>query len=298
MWAAAALGCLIGVLAHGVQSAALTLIHLVGGTVFTAVIAAYTTAWWFVLHLQCSLAQAAYQGCDPDACPCLADGTCSGGDLTTPVCAACMAPRAEACAPVLENGAVTYILALNGLVIALASTPALCADVIVLLAAAARRGGSAARLAALRVGVEQQARLILAGDKPTVTPGTLKDWVAELLLRGDAGARAVAQGCRKALRARGYELPVPAEVAGSGSGGSSGSGGNGGRKKEGIFEYVPRSSGGPEDLDAAERGARSGGGSRGGGRPPRRQQVTPVETPASAGGISIEPSYSTFNLRG
>ena len=44
VWAAAAAGCLVGVLAHGTQSGALTLIHLVGGTLFAAALAAYTTA--------------------------------------------------------------------------------------------------------------------------------------------------------------------------------------------------------------------------------------------------------------
>jgi hypothetical protein len=262
---------LLGFLAHGVGSGVLTLVHLVSGTLCTASLAAYSTAWWFILQLQCSIAQQSYQGCDPVACPCAATDTCSAGDLAASgPCAGCKAPREEVCDPLHQNY-IIFILSFTGLAILVFSLPVLCVDVQVLMVGAARKSARTARIAAIRVGVEQQNRLISAGDKPTVTPGTLTDWVATLLAHGDVATKFVAEKCRAALRARGYELPV------------KGAGKQLVFKNEAnIIHYIPLGSSiiGSLDEDPSEiivAGSGDGGGGNN-NRKPKRQQITPEES--------------------
>lgn len=263
----AALLGLIGFLAHGVGSTILILIHLVSGALFTAAVAAYSTAWWFILELQCIIAQQSYQGCDPVACPCAATDSCSAGDLAANgACAACKAPREEVCDSVNQSY-TRFTLAFTGLIMLVFALPVLCIDVYVLMLGAARRAARNSRLAAIRVGVEQQNRLISAGDKPTVTPGTLTDWVTTLLAHGDAATKFVAEKCRAALRARGYELPVKGA----------------GKKlpltnEARIIQYIPLGSSiASLDEDLSEIIVTAGGG-HGSSRKPKRQQVTPEES--------------------
>lgn len=169
--------------------------------------AAYATAWAFVIDLECSISQVSYSGCNPTTCPCAATNRCSLADLADPGCAACAAPTSEACDQAIKTLNV-YLLSFNGLVFLLAALPVLCLDVYLLMLGAARRSAATARLAAITVGVEQQTRLICAGDKPTVTPGTLADWVTALISKGDEFAKAAGEKCRVSLRGRGYELPI------------------------------------------------------------------------------------------
>jgi hypothetical protein len=272
-------------LAHGAASTALTVVHLVFATLTGAALGAYCTAWWFVLQLQCSVAQGAFAGCASPACPCAAAAACSAAELAAPGCAACEAPPAELCAAVHRQYNI-YLLAFTGLAALLAALPALVLDVQVLTAGAARRGAAAARKQAMRVAVDQQTRLVLAGDKPTVTPGTLGDWVSSLLAAGDPVLGASAEKCRGALRARGFELPLR---GGAHRPGSPGGKGGGALAPAAPAPAAPRvaelvgegSAAGFGDLfDMAERGeGRSGG--RGGGRRVKRQQVTPEQTPAA-----------------
>jgi hypothetical protein len=271
---------LIGFLAHGVASTILVLVHLVSGALFSAAVAAYSTAWWLVLELQCSIAQQSYQGCDPVACPCAATDSCSAGDLAANgACAACKAPREEVCDPVHQE-ITRFTLAFTGLTILVFALPVLCIDVQVLILGAARRAARNARLAAIRVGVEQQNRLISAGDKPTVTPGTLTDWVATLLVHGDAAAKFVAEKCRAVLRARGYELPV------------KGAGKKMPMKNEAnIIQYIPLGGSiASLDEDPSEIIV-TGSGDRGGKKKPKRQQVTPEESQ-----VSQEASTAAYRI--
>jgi hypothetical protein len=282
---------LIGFLAHGVGSTILTLVHLVSGALFSSAIAAYSTAWWFILQLQCNIAQQSYQGCDPIACPCAATGSCSAGDLAeSGPCAACKAPREEVCDPIHQSYTM-YTLAFTGLAVLVLSLPGLCIDVHILMLGAARRAAKNARLAAIRVGVEQQNRLISAGDKPTVTPGTLTDWVAILLAHGDAATKFVAEKCRAALRARGYELPVKGASKKLAF-----------RNEANIIQYIPLGSSiasledDPSEIIVSTGGGGSVGGSGGAGsggsnRKPKRQQVTPEESQ-----VTQEASTSSYMI--
>jgi len=191
---------------------------------------------------------------------------------------------------------LTSLYHLQGLGALVSALPALCYDVQILMAVAARRAASAAKLQALAVAVEQQTRLIAAGDKPTVTPGTLSDWVSGLLATRDKAFVNTAERCRLALRGRGYELPVkvggkgtgqvkkrePADEGGGGKGaegtpvvteGTGGSGAVPSSRAGNLFRAATNSGevdGGEGSLDAAEKGTK---------RPPKRQQVTPEDTP-------------------
>ena len=215
LWAILVVSGLIGVLAHGTEVFSLTLLHLVTTTVFSAASAAYTTAWWFVLQLQCSVAQSSYSGCNPASCPCVTTNSCTGGDLATVGCKGCLAPRLDVCHPVAAHPYNQYLLAFTGLLILVAAIPVVITDVLVLRSIEARHTASKARVVAVRVGVEQQVRLISAGDKPTVTPGTLKNWVTELFMSkcSGQGDKIVAETCVVALQRRGYELPLPHGLA-------------------------------------------------------------------------------------
>jgi hypothetical protein len=288
----AALLGFFGFLAHGVCSSILTLIHLVSGALFTAAVAAYSTAWWFVLELQCSIAQQSYQGCDILDCPCAATDSCSAADFAASgSCAACRAPREEICNAVHQSYTI-YTLAFTGLAMLIFSLPVLCLDVHVLMLSAARKAAKNARLAAIRVGIEQQTRLISAGDKPTVTPGTLTDWVAALIAHGDVAMKFVAEKCRAALRARGYELPL------------KGAGKKLAFKNEAnIIQYIPLGSSiASLDEDPSEiivtttsgggiNGGSGGGIGSGSNRKPKRQQVTPEESQ-----ITQEASTSSYTI--
>lgn len=276
----AALLGLIGFLAHGVGSTVLILIHLVSGALFTAAVAAYSTAWWFILELQCSIAQQSYQGCDPATCPCAATDSCSAGDLAaTGACAACKAPREEVCDPVHQAN-VKFTLAFTGLIMLVLALPVLCIDVQVLMLGAARRAARTARVAAIRVGVEQQNRLISAGDKPTVTPGTLTDWVATLLAHGDAVTKFVAEKCRAALRARGYELPVKGAQKRLAV-----------KNEPNIIQFIPLGSSIASLNEDPSEIIVTAGGSAGGKRKPKMQQVTPEESQ-----VTQEASTASYTI--
>lgn len=269
-----------GVLAHGSRNRDLVVAHLVLGTLLVAAFAGYSTAWWFVLQLQCNIAQRSFTGCE--SCPCAATGTCAAVDLASGACAQCFAPRADLCAGVHSTYNM-YLLAFNGCTALFWALPTLCVDVQVLIAGSARRGSEASRLEALRVGVEQQTRLIAAGDKPTVTPGTLSDWVTALL-GGGPRAKAAAEQCRVALRARGYELPI----AGVRHDNKSAS------RASKLFRTMTRTFSGSEGA-VDEEGGLAGAGRPGTGMsdPPKRlrnNQITPEETPESQ--ITLEASAS------
>ena len=211
-------------------------------------------------------------------------------EFSSPGCAACEAPREEVCAAVHDSYNM-YLLAFTGLTLVVAAIPVLIVDILVMMASIARHAATAARLAAVRVGVEQTTRLISAGDKPTVTPGTLTDWVSALLSRGDASAVAVADKCRKELRKRGYELPVHGVAAPAKN--QSGAG-----VKKGVTFYTapPPLAGQNSDGDTAERGMSSGGGGGSGNnsaRRPKLQQVTPEDTPVSRS-AALEPRTSSY----
>jgi hypothetical protein len=59
---------------------------------------------------------------------------------------------------------------------------------------------------AIRIFVEQQSRLVASGDKPTCTPGTLAEWVADLDRSGHAPCQESADKCRYILQQRGFDL--------------------------------------------------------------------------------------------
>jgi len=173
---------------------------------------------------------------------------------------------------------------MQGLAAVVSAIPSLCIDVQILMAVGAQHSTGAARVQATVVAVEQQTRLIAAGDKPTVTPGTLSDWVSSLLASEDDVGHLAGERCMNALRGRGYELPIKingkyrTHTAGNSAissattttttfpaNPSTGS----------LFRSATLSSGvegGVDAIDAAERGGT-------GTKRPRKQQVTPEETP-------------------
>ena len=67
---------------------------------------------------------------------------------------------------------------------------------------------SCSNVQATRVFVDQQSRLVAAGDKPTCTPGTLAEWVADLDRSGHASCQKSAEKCRYILQQRGFDLNI------------------------------------------------------------------------------------------
>jgi hypothetical protein len=241
-WAGAVAVGLLGVVAHGTGARALTSAHLAAGALVGAALGAYATAWAFVYHLQCGMEATAFA---PGAAPSVA--ACDAANKTL----------------------ASWLLALTGLATVLSFLPALALDVGVLRASTARRAAFAARRQAIRVAVDAQTRLVAAGDRPTVTPGTLCEWVAALLASGDAVAAVAGERCRLALRDRGYEMPLRRGGERRKSRASGGGGGGGGGGRTDIMAYAglgPASPGGGsppgggalgaggDDADAAERG--------------------------------------------
>ena len=276
-----------GLLAHAVASTSLTLVHLILTALLTAALAAYSTAWAFIINLECTISQASYSGCNLTTCPCALTSSCSTAELGDPGCATCTAPTSEACEPAIKSLNI-YLLSFNGLIFLITALPVICVDVYLLMLGAARRNAHAARMAAIVVGVEQQTRLVCAGDKPTVTPGTLTDWVTILLAKGDVFGKTVGEKCRDSLRGRGFELPVKnPKKKGPGSPG---------QKQNIAVNCAPPGSGGGDEYSAAEQGGISPAMLN---NNPRRsnsrlRRVTPEESPGSYSGL--ESNHSSYHI--
>lgn len=179
----------------------------------------------------------------------------------------------------------------------LVAIPVLCLDVQILISISDQRTTTISRLQATSVAVEQQTRLIAAGDKPTVTPGTLSDWVSLLLNcpddHDDEACLAMATRCLNALRGRGYELPVKGTGRGGKGGGRArptgsrdsqpdtalagrasygGTAGGSCNPAPSSIGGIQTRGGGDDAMDAAERGGRQ--------RPKKLQQITPENSEA------------------
>lgn len=103
-------------------------------------------------------------------------------------------------------------LVLQGLASVVCLALPVCFSILVLVRSEAARALRAARHQAVAFAVDTQTSLVLAGDKPTVTPQMLAEWVGYLLdvaeQEGDEGCGLVAERCRASLAQRGYNLPV------------------------------------------------------------------------------------------
>jgi len=99
-----------GVLAHGSANVILTIYHLIITGLLSAALAAYSTAWSFVMQLQCGMTQTAFRGCSAIACPCAASGSCSVADFAYGGCTECLAPAAPMCSEALKESNA-YVLA-------------------------------------------------------------------------------------------------------------------------------------------------------------------------------------------
>lgn len=206
-WGISIIVGLVGVLAHSAASCTLTIVHIVANALLNIALAGYITAWSFILRLQCSISQASFFGCSPSSCPCAGAQSCNAVELTYAGCVSCKSPYADMCAAVNQSQSV-YLLSFWGLAVLFAAAPTLYLDIYILITASRHQATLLSHLQATSIAVEQQTRLISAGDKPTVTPGTLSDWVSDLISSEESRYITVAEKCRGALRKRGYELPI------------------------------------------------------------------------------------------
>ncbi len=107
---------------------------------------------------------------------------------------------------------------LQGLVTVACLAVPVAYSALVLCRSEAARALQAARQHMVCFAVDTQASLVAAGEKPTVTPAMLQQWVEQLqevaARNGDQLCGAVAERCRGALALRGYYLPHTVRVRG------------------------------------------------------------------------------------
>jgi len=150
--------------------------------------------------------QLAFVGCQ--SCPCALDSSCTSDTLSNDAqCAGCHALSTNLCQPAVQTQN-QYILAFIGPATLIAMAIAALYSLLAIRRWELLRGALEAKKQAAGLAIDQQTRLVLAGDKPTITPGTLSDLVSFLLETGEKRCIAVADRCRRALLDRGFELQV------------------------------------------------------------------------------------------
>lgn len=180
-------------------------LHLVASLVFGVALGGYWLLLWLTLTLQCNIIQTSFTGCD--ACACAVDNTCTFAQLNEVPCKGCNAPSAAVCGAVNKT-LIQYLLAFSGPAILISTCIAASYGFLALRRWELRRSALEAKKQAAGLAVDQQTRLVIAGDKPTITPGTLSDLVSFLLDSGEKRCIMVADKCRRALLERGFDLPV------------------------------------------------------------------------------------------
>lgn len=188
------------------MSTILAALHILGTCLVGGALGVYWLSLWLTLSLKCNLVQLAFVGCQ--SCPCALDGSCTSDNLNNDAqCAGCQALSTSLCQPAVQTQN-QYILAVTGPATLVAMAFAALYSLLAIRRWELRRGALEAKKQAAGLAVDQQTRLVLAGDKPTITPGTLSDMVSFLLETGEKRCIAVADRCRRALLDRGFELQV------------------------------------------------------------------------------------------
>eukprot|EP00890_Picochlorum_soloecismus_P003744 jgi/Picsp_1/4370/NSC_01876-R1_hypothetical protein CHLNCDRAFT_138367 [Chlorella variabilis] len=194
-----------GITAIAASNAKLLVVHLVCELLFATTVASLSTSWFFTFDYACMLRQSSFIGCQ--SCPCAIDNSCTENDGRSPGCEACEILSATACSTMRGSTSSVFIAtAVTGFAILLASYLPICIEIVVLHHKLRQYIISCSNVYAIRTFVEQQSRLVAAGDKPTCTPGTLAKWVAELNRSGNKPCQESAGKCRYILQQRGFDL--------------------------------------------------------------------------------------------
>lgn len=198
------LGCL-GIVIIAAQHTRLLFLHLICEVLLVAVVSSVSVSWYFTLRNSCSMSQKYSFGCE--ICPCAQDDSCTDADMVNMEgCGSCEAISVEAC-DAFRSSAYNLAISLCGLVILLAGIPAICMDIVLIKKRVYHYISLCARRNAVKLFVDQQTRLLSAGDAPTVTPGTLHDWIVELELEESyPPCQTAAQACRSVLQQRGFVM--------------------------------------------------------------------------------------------
>ncbi|GAB4823721.1 hypothetical protein N2152v2_010767 [Parachlorella kessleri] len=110
-----------------------------------------------------------------------------------------------------------YILAFTGLATVVFLAVPVAYSLLVLCRAEAARSTQAAKRYMVSFAVDTQTSLIAAGDRPTVSPAMLWQWIDYLMEvsyhDGDALCGVIAGRCREELAQRGYHLPAKVRTA-------------------------------------------------------------------------------------
>lgn len=146
---------------------------VVGGGALSAALAGWETAFWLIMRLECSAIE-----------PALPEDACS----------------------VLTVSSISMCLAFMGLTGLLSTLPSLVLASRLLSNRRADVQRTVARRDAVVFAVATQSAIVLAGDKPSVTPQVLMDWVSHLLASDDPQAVSTALVCKSALARRGFDL--------------------------------------------------------------------------------------------
>eukprot|EP00887_Chlorella_sp_A99_P000551 scaffold17.g551.t1 len=232
-WAVVLLCCGLGILAHGVSSNVLTAAHAGLGIMLGAALGAWDTAFWFTLDGRCETVQAAFVGCG--ACACAGANACMIADLSAGgACPHCTAYPTEVCDAVARQYN-NYLLAFTGLTAVVSLALPAVYSLLVLLRQVRADTEQAAMLLMVAFAVDQQTTLVCSGDKPTITPAMLAEWVGFLLDSEDPPSEMIAEKQQQrvgpsstcllsrpapaqALADRGYDLPVVRRAVHAGGG--------------------------------------------------------------------------------
>jgi hypothetical protein len=186
---------------------AAVLMHAAGAISLNGIAVSVYMDWLFLLQHACQQRQSSMLGCD--TCTCAQEDSC-GINPSVAVdldCQSCFSLPVYQCTWLIHKDGWFYVLLCS-----IAAIMWILASVLISLEIAliinwtystAKKIGMEAAISLL---VDQQTRILAAGDKPTVTPGTLRSWVSQLLLSDSPQCHSSAVLCQLTLNRRGYSL--------------------------------------------------------------------------------------------
>lgn len=185
----------------------IVLIHAASVMSLNSIAVSVYMNWLFLLQHACQHRQASMLGCD--SCSCAQEDSC-GMNPAIEIdadCQSCLSLPVYQCTWLIHKDGWFYILlcsiAAIMWILATIFTSLEISLIIKWTHSTAKQIGTNAAISLL---VDQQTRILAAGDKPTVTPGTLQSWVSQLLLSDSLQCQSSAVLCQLTLKRRGYSL--------------------------------------------------------------------------------------------
>lgn len=207
VWASS--GCMaMSSLISLISSHTITLVIHIGCQISLSSIAvAVYMGWFFSLQHACQIRQVAMTGCDQ--CPCAQTNSCTIDYLQEDEnCAECSALSSGGCHLFTSVGVIHILLLVIGALFWACSMISTGMNIVLAFSERYFRTKRIAREVALSLYVDQQAKLLAAGDRPTVTPSLLQSWISELLMSSDSDCKNSATLCSISLQRRGYTMKL------------------------------------------------------------------------------------------